>query len=83
MARDRRRLLCAGKKGGGWLGASPVDRGRSGVKHHVLTDARGLLLAWSVTGANRNDVTQLLPLLDAVPHVRGRARPTAPAARRG
>jgi transposase len=29
-------------------------------------------LAWSATGANRNDVTQLLPLLDAVPAVRGR-----------
>jgi len=29
-------------------------------------------LAWSVTGVNRNDVTQLLPLLDAVPSVRGR-----------
>jgi len=30
------------------------------------------LLAWSATAANRNDVTQLLPLLDAVPRVRGR-----------
>jgi transposase len=29
-------------------------------------------LAWSATSANRNDVTQLLPLLDAVPPVRGR-----------
>jgi transposase len=37
-----------------------------------LVDARGLLLAWSATAANRNDVTQLLPLLDAVPAVRGR-----------
>ena len=29
-------------------------------------------MAWSATSANRNDVTQLLPLLDAVPPVRGR-----------
>ena len=29
-------------------------------------------LAWTVTGGNRNDVTQLLELLDRVPHVRGR-----------
>jgi hypothetical protein len=29
-------------------------------------------LAVSLTGAHRNDVTQLLPLLDAIPRVRGR-----------
>jgi len=29
-------------------------------------------LAVTLTGANRNDVTQLMPLLDAVPPVRGR-----------
>ena len=29
-------------------------------------------LACTLTGGNRNDVTQLLPLLDAVPAVRGR-----------
>lgn len=41
-----------------------------------------------MTGANRNDVTQLLPLLDAIPHVRGRVgrprhRPTRIVADRG
>jgi transposase len=40
------------------------------------------LLAWSVTAANRNDVTQLIPLLDAVPAVRGgRGRPRQRPAR--
>ena len=29
-------------------------------------------LAVTLTGANRNDITQLMPLLDAVPPVRGR-----------
>src|SRR5207245_6549453 len=29
-------------------------------------------LAWTLTGGNRNDVTQLLDLLDRVPPVRGR-----------
>jgi transposase len=29
-------------------------------------------LAWSVTGGNRNDVTQLIPLIEAIPLVRGR-----------
>jgi hypothetical protein len=29
-------------------------------------------LAWTLTGGNRNNVTQLLELLDRVPPVRGR-----------
>jgi len=36
-----------------------------------LTDAQGVPLAWSVTGGNRNDITQLLPLLERVPAVAG------------
>ena len=38
----------------------------------MLTDAGGIPLVTSVTGANRHDVTQLLPLVDAVPAVAGR-----------
>jgi DNA-binding NarL/FixJ family response regulator len=38
----------------------------------VITDGGGVPLAVTLTGANRNDVTQLMPLLDAVPSVRGR-----------
>jgi transposase len=63
---------CAGEKGGAATGSSPVDRGRRGSKHHLLVDASGIPLAWTLTGGNRNDVTQLIPLLDAVPPVRGR-----------
>ena len=37
-----------------------------------MTEAGGIPLAASLTGGNRNDVTQLVPLLDAVPPVRGR-----------
>jgi transposase len=62
----------AGQKGGSETGPSPVDRGRNGSKHHLLVDARGLPLAWTLTGGNRNDVTQLIPLLDGVPAVAGR-----------
>ncbi|MFI9251199.1 IS5 family transposase [Streptomyces sp. NPDC053069] len=51
---------------------SPVDRGRAGSKHHLITDGHGTPLAVLLTGGNRNDVTQLLPLLDAIPPVRGR-----------
>ncbi len=37
-----------------------------------MVDATGIPLAWTLTGGNRNDVTQLIPLLDSVPPVRGR-----------
>jgi transposase len=36
-------------------------------------DARGVPLAWVLTGANRHDITQLEVLLDRVPPVRGRS----------
>jgi len=57
-------------------GPSPVDRARTGSKHHLLCDATGAPLAVSLTGGNRNDVTQLLPLIDGVEPVKGkRGRP--------
>ncbi|MFM9672477.1 IS5 family transposase [Streptomyces galilaeus] len=67
-----RLLARQGAKRGSHTGPSPVDRGRAGSKHHLITDGRGTPLAVILTGGNRNDVTQLLPLLDAVPQVRGR-----------
>jgi transposase len=60
------------KKRGSETGPSPVDRARSGSKHHLLVDASGIPLAWTVTGGNRNDITQLIPLLERIPPVRGR-----------
>jgi transposase len=53
-----------------------------------LVDATGIPLAWTVTGGNRHDVTQLIPLLDRVPPVRGkigrpRRRPERLTADRG
>ena len=63
-------------KGGPKTGRSPVDRGRTGSKHHVITEAHGIPLAATLTGGNRHDVTQLLPLIAALPTVRGkRGRP--------
>ena len=42
-----------------------------------VTDGQGIPLAVSLTGGNRNDVTQLLPLLDKVPaDAGGVGRPT-------
>src|SRR3954447_16731310 len=57
---------------GALTGPSPVDRARTGSKHHLLTDSSGIPLAISLTGGHRNDVTQLLPLIDAVGPVRGK-----------
>lgn len=49
-----------------------MDRGRTGSKHHLITDATGIPLAATLTGGNRNGVTQLIPLLQAVPPIRGK-----------
>ena len=57
---------------GGLTGPSPVDRARTGSKHHLIVDANGIPLAFALTGANRNDVTQLLALVDRVGPVKGR-----------
>jgi transposase len=59
-----------------------------GSKHHLIVDGQGIPLAVSLTGGNRNDVTQLLPLLDKIPAVAGRVgrprrRPDALLADRG
>jgi len=63
-------------KGGKKTGRSPVDRGRSGSKHHLIVEAHGIPLAAILTGGNRDDVTQLIPLIEAVPPIRGkRGRP--------
>ncbi|WP_405393365.1 IS5 family transposase [Streptomyces sp. NBC_01102] len=65
-----------GPKRGDHVGPSPVDRARPGSKHHLIVDRHGTPLAVTLTGGNRHDVTQLLPLLDAVPPIRGlRGRP--------
>jgi transposase len=61
-----------GEKGGSKTGPSPVDRARPGSKQHLIVDATGIPLAWSLTGSNRNDIEQLLPLVEAVPAVAGR-----------
>jgi transposase len=88
VAGDRRCEPCAGEKRGSETGPSPVDRARNGSKHHLLVDATGIPLAYALTGGNRHDVTQLIPLLDRVPAVAGavgrpRRRPDQLIADRG
>ena len=59
-------------KGGEKTGKNPTDRARLGTKHHVLVDGKGVPLAICITGANRHDVTQVIPLVNDVPAVRGK-----------
>ncbi|MET7584765.1 IS5 family transposase [Streptomyces microflavus] len=57
-------------------GGLTPDRARPGSKHHLIVDRHGTPLAVSLTGGNRLDVTQLTPLLDAIPSILGlRGRP--------
>ncbi|KXF59865.1 transposase [Burkholderia thailandensis] len=78
------RLLTCGRRllvdscgwGGRKTGPNPTDRARPGSKHHLATDANGTPIAAILTGANRNDVTQLIPLIEAIAPIKGvRGRP--------
>ena len=44
----------------------------AGLEAPLLTEGAGIPLAVSLTGGNRNDVTELVPLIDKIPPVRGR-----------
>jgi transposase len=62
-------------EGGEDTGPNPTDRGKSGSKHHVMTDAQGVPLSATVTAANVNEVTQALPVLFDLPPVGGKPGP--------
>jgi transposase len=49
-----------------------VDRRKKGSKHHLITDAEGVPLAIRLTGGNRHDVTELIPLVDSIPPIAGK-----------
>lgn len=58
--------------GGRNTGPNPTDRRKCGSKHHLLVEAQGVPLAMTLTAANRNDITQLFDLVDAIPPLPGR-----------
>lgn len=61
---------------GDHVGPSPVGRARPGSENHLIVARHGTPLAVNLAGGNRRDVTQLLPLLNAIPSIRGlRGRP--------
>ncbi|WP_420802965.1 IS5 family transposase [Streptomyces murinus] len=57
-------------KGGSHRAPSPVGRGRRGGRHHAHRPVRNSPFAVSLTGGNRHDVTQPMPLLDPIPRIR-------------
>lgn len=65
-------LSRAREKGGAATAPSPVDRRKTGSKHHLITDGGGIPLNVITTAANINDVTQTLALVDGIPPVAGR-----------
>ncbi|WP_410011342.1 IS5 family transposase [Streptomyces nigrescens] len=54
------------------FGPSPVDRRKTGSKHHLICDGKGTPLQAITTAANVNDITQTLALVDGIPPVAGR-----------
>ncbi|MFF5968442.1 transposase [Streptomyces collinus] len=60
------------KNGGTATGPSPVDRRKTGSKHHLICDGKGTPLHVHTTAANVNDITQTLALVDRIPPVAGR-----------
>lgn len=53
-------------------GPNPTDRGRSGSKHCLLTDASGIPLVVQLLAANQHDVNTCLPLVIDMPAVAGK-----------
>ncbi|WP_373430905.1 IS5 family transposase [Streptomyces canus] len=70
---------CPREKGGAATGPSPVDRRKTGSKHHLICDGKGTPLHVITTAANVNDITQTLALVDGIPPVA--ARPGRPRRR--
>ncbi|MFG2409088.1 IS5 family transposase [Streptomyces brevispora] len=68
----RGRLPRPREKGGAATGPSPVDRRKTGSKHHLVCDGRGTPFRVITTAANVNDITQTLALVDGIPAVAGR-----------
>ncbi|MFJ5032580.1 transposase [Streptomyces sp. NPDC088560] len=68
----RGRLPRSRENGGAATGPSPVDRCKTGSKHHLICDGRGTPLHVITTAANVNDITQTLDLVDGIPPVAGR-----------
>ncbi len=63
---------------GGKTGPNPTDRGKSGVKRSVLTDAQGIPVGLAVDGAHRHDMKLVRTTVDSVPVQRPAPSPEQP-----
>jgi transposase len=63
--------------GGEETGPNPTDRRKLGTKQHLLVDGNGIPLTIRVTGANRHDVTEIIPLVVNMPAIGGKPGPPA------
>nr|WP_253849053.1 IS5 family transposase [Actinosynnema pretiosum] len=75
-------------KKGRFTGLSPVDRRKSGAKHHLVVDGAGHPLTVAVSATHTHDTSTLTEMLDALPRVAGkpgrpRWRPAVMLADRG
>ena len=65
------------KRGANTQDPTPLDRGRPGSKHHLITDRNGIPLVVGLTAANVNDCKMLEYMLDHLPSLRNlHGRPT-------
>jgi hypothetical protein len=76
LARNCRFIVDSRGWGGRETGPNATDRARPGTRYHLATDAYGTPIAAMLTGVKRNDVTELVPLIEAIVQIGGmRGRP--------
>ncbi len=63
---------------GGKTGPNPTDRGKSGVKRSVLTEAHGIPVGLAVDGAQRHDMKLVRATVDSIPVPRPAPSPEQP-----
>ena len=63
---------------GGKTGPNPTDRGKSGVKRSLLTEAGGIPVGLAVDGANRHDMKLVRATVDSLPVPRPPPSPEHP-----
>ena len=59
-------------------GPNPTDRGKSGVKRSLLTEAQGVPVGLAVDGANRHDMKLVRATVDSLPVPRPVPSPETP-----
>jgi transposase len=61
--------------GGDDTGPNPTDRRKLGTKQHLLVDRHGVPLEIRITGANRSDVREIIPLIVNLEPIGGKPGP--------